>query len=348
MKAATVLGTVLFVTLFLFQEYVASLLDISVSSFVPLVGCATLCALLSAVPSGLLQGLRRFKLLALTTVAYPVVRLIVGVLLVAFGFGLVSGLVGTISGIAIALGIGMVPFFVFRSHFSSSVDENQPSSAALVSIDSHLVFSVLTALCLAVPTAMDVILVKHFFSAYQAGLYSTAATLGKILIFIPTIISLIMVPIIANRYARGWPIKRFLVACALGSAAVATAFAVFFFIFAQSLLMLLYGQDFLRALELVQWYNLAIIPFCFIFVVAQYSLAVDKIRYTFVLLGYVIVVFGAIVLYHNTLMTVIISIGVVNLIFAVGSGLFLLLPQRDRLFEERSSEYAIHEELEVR
>jgi len=46
-------------------------------------------------------------------------------------------------------------------------------------------------------------LVTHFFSAGQAGIYNAAATLGKVVIFLPMAVSFVMLPKVAKNHALG-------------------------------------------------------------------------------------------------------------------------------------------------
>ena len=50
---------------------------------------------------------------------------------------------------------------------------------------------------------MDLILVKHFFSDQDAGVYATLSILGKIIYFAASPVASVMFPIVAGKHAKG-------------------------------------------------------------------------------------------------------------------------------------------------
>ena len=66
------------------------------------------------------------------------------------------------------------------------------------------------AIFMAMPTSVDVMLVTHFFGATQSGLYNAVATLGKVVISLPMVVSFVLLPKVTENHALGltllpWP-----------------------------------------------------------------------------------------------------------------------------------------------
>ena len=57
-------------------------------------------------------------------------------------------------------------------------------------------------LCFSVPANVDVIMAKHFFSDYTAGIYVAVSVLGKIIIFLPGAIVDAMFPKVSKRHSE--------------------------------------------------------------------------------------------------------------------------------------------------
>lgn len=63
--------------------------------------------------------------------------------------------------------------FNIRSLNIISIDEE------VQNVIKYIIPSFLAVLCFTVMTNIDMILVKHYFSGYEAGIYATSAMFGK-------------------------------------------------------------------------------------------------------------------------------------------------------------------------
>ena len=93
----------------------------------------------------------------------------------------------------------------------------------------------------------DLILVKHFLTDQQTGLYSSLSVLGKIIFFASSPILIAMMPLIIKKKEWGENFKKpffftltFVFLCCLG-------FTLIYYLFPKLILWLLYGEKFLAA-----------------------------------------------------------------------------------------------------
>lgn len=107
----------------------------------------------------------------------------------------------------------------------------------------------------------DIVLVRHFFSAYEAGLYSALSVLGKIIFFASAPIANTMFPLVSEAHARGGGYQRiFLLSLAL-TACLAGAIALVYTIFPGASLKILVGIQYLPALPYLASFSI-FLAFC--------------------------------------------------------------------------------------
>ena len=155
-----------------------------------LLGAYVLPAALDSIAAGRLQGSERFTALAAYSAGQAIAKLSVASLLIFAGFR-VSGLVGglVISSGAIAL-LGM-----FASRDVGSIETHALGPEVRRSFLAFLLFWVILSI--------DIAFARAFFAPKAAGVYAAAAVLGKAVLWLPTMVTQLLFPRLADRSARG-------------------------------------------------------------------------------------------------------------------------------------------------
>ncbi|MFQ5879749.1 MAG: hypothetical protein ACE5IZ_06225, partial [Dehalococcoidia bacterium] len=158
------------------------------SSVEPLLWTGLAIALSVFVPAGygVLQGTQRFARLGSSLLVAAVFRMATGSALVAAGWGPSGALAG------VAIGYGASGLVALLPATGETTPGRQPRVAgpSIQSLAAILVASV----AIAVPTSLDVALVKHFFPALEAGMFTAVAVLGRVVLFVPLAVSFIVLP----------------------------------------------------------------------------------------------------------------------------------------------------------
>lgn len=250
----------------------------------------------SPISSGALRGVKRFKALGLMNVSNALFKLIFGVLLVALGLGVTGALWGVVAGMLIALIISLVflkPYFQPNNphdpefHYSSFYSYSLPVMLAM------LAFSV--------PANLDVILAKSFFSATDAGLYTSASVLGKIIFFFTAGIYAVMFPMIAEKHARGEDTTTILKKSLLYTGVLGGSVALAYLLFPQ-LVVMVFGAGYGAALPLVAPYGFAMLFFSLTVVVMNYHLALRNMVYVFLFAGFTFIEIILFMLFNSSVM----------------------------------------------
>ena len=177
----------------LVSPWIAGYLHISGTESIYALSAWIVPAVLGAVFQGVLMGRRRFGPVAVANVVGGgLVRIVVGVMLVLLGLGVV----GAVAASAVSQLVVML-LLVPASPLRRSGD-CKGGRAKSIGVGE----SIRTVLALGgywVLISMDTVMARHYLPAKSAGLYASAATLGRIALFLPGAIALIALP----RFAKG-------------------------------------------------------------------------------------------------------------------------------------------------
>jgi O-antigen/teichoic acid export membrane protein len=163
----------------------------------------------------------------------------------------------------------------------------------------------------------DVVIVKHFFDATQAGIYSAASLGGKILFFLVGFIPTVLLPQAADRHARGERTQGVLLAscCMLGFLAVCGLLS--FRVLGIVLLHALVGHAYDAAQELLIWYGSAMALLALTNVLGSYGIATHRLAFSVSALLVTIGTLLIIAFYHPSLLSVVKTLFFGNLVTAV-------------------------------
>jgi O-antigen/teichoic acid export membrane protein len=175
---------------------------------------------------------------------------------------------------------------------------------------------------------LDLVLVRHYIPGEQAGLYATAAVLGRIAFFLPAMLVAVLFPTVARARESGDESRKpFLVSLAL-TAVLGLSFALLCILWPQWIIGLLFGAKYAAAAPLLQIVSLAMALLAIVQVVVTYGLArADYLSLPPLALG-VVLMFALALLYHQSALVIAwIVLGAVVFILAGSLGAWLY---RDR------------------
>ena len=181
---------------------------------------------------GLLQGLARFGWMGSVLIVQAGSRLVLGVALVLFGFGVNGAFAGAAAAIAVSVLVAAVPL--------TPLLRAARRSTAIVELGGEetrfFAFAAVVLLAYAALTNVDAVLAPAVLSPAESGTYAGAVTLGKIVLFAPIALGFLLLERTARAHARGEPTERplfialGLVLATSGLAALAYVVAPAFFV----------------------------------------------------------------------------------------------------------------------
>ena len=273
-------------------------------------GLLFLISALSSVNRAILQGLLRFKQIVQSHISETAFKVAAAVILVSLGW--------TVDGATLALVlaslVGLWTAFRFlkplRHGRSSQPDLNKKIflQYGLPVFFSNLSFTSLFT--------NDIILVKHFFPAYEAGLYASLAVLGKIIFFATGAIPNVMFPMIVHRRSQGKKIKHLLLASLALLSIIAAAAVLVYWLFPKLMVRLLFGSDYLAIAPLLVWMAIFMSLYSLSYLLTSFSLSIEKTKVVFFGVAAALLQVTLIALFHQQLLQVVwISIGITGCLF---------------------------------
>jgi len=277
----------------------ARLLQIPTRAPVLVVAAALLPMMLKPVAGGALQGLQKFTALGIVQVAHAAFRLILGVLLVWLGLDAVGALaalpLGTVG--TVLLGLALMGGVLWRR-----ADESP--RAAATDLTRYTGATLAGLVGFAALVNMDALIVKHYFSPAQAGYYSMAVTLGKIIIFLPAAFVLVLFPKSAERHAQRRDSSRLLRLSLAATLCLCAGLAVAYFAAPDFILQTVFGAENPFAGPVLGLVALAMTGYALVNVWLNYFLSVEQAAFAFILPVAVALQFALLTLFHATLIQV--------------------------------------------
>lgn len=280
-------------------------------------------AMVTPIGYGPAQGLQRFTLLGLNTIASPIGKLIFGVILVMAGFGVAGAMGGVIIGTAFGM---LVVIIGIRDHL---VRHGSPiTTADARSIKIYLIPVTIAVVCFGIMTNIDIFLANHYLLKTDAGLYSTASTLSKIILFMPGAIATVMFPKVTAAHTRSEGTVRIMRRSIILTLLLTGLLAMGFLLVPETVLSVLTNTAYLGAAPALQILGLSMMFFGLASLFMNYGLATDRHQYiTFVLLFTVVEVL-LLVLFHSSPVEIAYDMLVSSLLMCVISWIYMELKWR--------------------
>ena len=179
------------------------------------------------------------------------------------------------------------------------------------------------SLAIFIPTSADVVIVRHFFSPVDAGLYTAASILGRIVLFLPMAVSLVLFPKIVHHWALGNSTSGLLYRGLGLTALLSGAVSLVFILLPKFTLNVALGGDYDGAEDLVPLYAGAMFLFSLAVVFLYYHLATGQTAYLYLLLlPHIVLELALIYVLNQSLTQVILVLLSVNASLAFSSWAF--------------------------
>ncbi len=282
----------------IFSPIISSFLNIDKGSYLIFVSIFIFFSLLTGFNRAILQGLLKFKEFVITLLFENGAKLILSVIFIYMGFKVEGPLLAFL----IAGFLGWYLTVLFLKYKRVELSNFSPD------VKSMLKFTIPVIIQTAAITSLyttDVVLVKHYFSSHQAGIYGSLSVLGKIIFFATGPISSVMFPLVAKRKAKGEPYKKIFIYSFIMTSIFALFSLTVYWLFPEFIINLLYRKEYLEAKNLVVWFGIFISLFTLSSLLTNYNLSIGRTKVTLFPLIAAIAQIVMIVLFHQTLFTVI-------------------------------------------
>ena len=190
-------GAFMLVGVWGFSNVISSFLHIQNTLFILIAALSIALSYTSIVNISFLQSLLKFKYMAFSYISGSVIKIILGGLIIYFSFGVGGALWAVFLMIFVIYILGFFPLRFLFNVKEKEVDINWRE------IFIYAFPTAVTVLSFTSLITTDVILVKHFFTPYEAGLYGGISLIGKVIFFFTAPIASVMFPLMVKRQTKG-------------------------------------------------------------------------------------------------------------------------------------------------
>lgn len=160
---------------------------------------------------------------------------------------------------------------------------------------------------------IDIFLARQYLDPVDAGLYSTASVLGKVIWYLPGSINLVLFPKIAQAHAKKTDTVKTMRRLVLWAFALTGGVALIYLFFPSLILEILYGNAYSGAATLLSILGIAMAFFGLTNLFMNYGLAINSKIFSFAIFIFTMLELFLIVSYHDSPVAIALDLLVVGL-----------------------------------
>lgn len=309
----TVLYSSIFLIMFILSiPLLMNFMNIKFYFYYLIVGVAIFLTFPFSLVIGAIQGSKMYLSLGLYSALPSLFKFGFAVLLVYAGFALTGALLSVMLSPLLVLAVSLAALSYYLNiniNKKRDNDGKNKTSGKMFTMGKPYFFSVFFIMLLfALFTNIDLIMVKHFFSARETGLYSIADILGKIILYFPAAFVLVMFPEVTHARAADGRTKPILLKTLLIVLPLCLCLELFYILFPQDIIIFLMGEKYSSSAALLSLYGLGMFPFAFINILINYFMAINNSKVIVLMLVFSIMEISLLYFFHKNLYDVIILV----------------------------------------
>ncbi|WP_116788656.1 oligosaccharide flippase family protein [Flavobacterium psychrotrophum] len=301
-KIAMLLGSALAGGVILLSHTLKDVLHTQSQQMFIIFGAGLPLYFLISLNRGILQGREDLKKLATTYQAEMFSRLIF-TLAVVLSFTNIDSSIVVAGGILISLIAGLYPFQKHIITKGISLKEHHFDMKPILAFFALTAFYEFTQIII---NNSDILLVKHYFPARDAGLYASLALIGRVVYFVAWMFVMMLLPKVIRLKKEGMDTQPILLKYVGYIACLSAAIILGSLLFPTLAVNILFGSEYISVASLLWLYALATSVFAIANIFAYYFLSLGHYVPVIIsgLLGFTQIVL--IVMYHNSLHQVVV------------------------------------------
>ena len=314
----TILGVLLTIILLIFSTFVSNFFQLGNWLYIFATGVMVTLVYIALLTSTYLQSELRFGLTSLLNFLGSVGKIVVGFGLVITGFGVVGGLVGVAVASIIPIVVGLV--VIYRSFKRA---DSKKVNLPLREFFTFSVSSFISMLAVTSFASSDILLVKHFFTPHEAGLYAGLSLVGKIIFYFTSPIIAVMLPVLMHKFHKEEKINSILYLSIILVFVPSMILSFLYFLFPSFFItFFLGGRSYLAMTTYVGWYGLYIAFFSGCNVLVSYFLTLHNLKASYITgISALLQIVGILFFHANVIQVVFVSLGA---IIFLSTGLVIL------------------------
>ncbi len=273
---------------------------LKIKSIIPilLLFLSILISIIIPINTGVLQGFQKFKVLSFIPSGTGIFRYLVCIGLVVLGLGLNGVMIGNLLSLLL---LGYISFLPIIRHFKIGREkikgcETDPLSFVVPIFLANLSFAIFSQ--------SDVVLVKYFFDPHDAGIYSSAAIIGKAVMYLPGAVVISLFPMVVSSKARDEETLHLILKSLAISFLLSGSGAIIIYLFPEEIISIFFGMRFASAVSLIGLFAIAMLPMAIMMIIMNYNIAKSGRYFAYVMLLCAVIQTVGILIFHDSLVSV--------------------------------------------
>ena len=326
-----ILSCIIFILIILLLKPIT--LFLKMQSFLPLIilGIIIIEGALSSVATGVIQGMGRFKALGLNLILSAGLKLVLGMLLVYTGFKSFGAVIGIMLSILIAY---FILFLSIKDILKLKIKNNIIDNTIDINIDlksfyRNTIMVLMSTVLITLISYFDIVLVKHFFSPENTGYFAAASQIGRIILFVPGAIGIVIFPRFTEKFEKNERLRSTFLKSFLILLIFSVLFLTIYYFFPELVTKLMYGTVYKDSSKLIFLYGLFITFIGFINLQIFYFISIKNYWYLIHIFMIFIIEIILISYYNNLILNILwVEISASFLIFFINTITMLILSKK--------------------
>ncbi len=294
-KALVGIGIMLFLVFFLFSGILADFFKIENTILLSFAIAGVVLSYLLTLSNSFLQAKLAFRFLSFSNSVAAFLKVLLAFSLVLFGWGTLGALFGFLISLAITILLGVYYFRNFIFYKSKDLPKISYKDLLSYGVPSAIVIFSLNAL-----VSSDILLVKHLFSSYQAGLYAGLSLVGRVVFFIGAPIGTVMFSVIVKRISNSQGYRLILFLSIAMVTTLSLSISIFYYLFPEfSIIFFLKKEEYLPVSVNLFRFSIFITLYSIVSLMAYYFLSIKKTAFSVVMLLAAMLQIVLIYTYHD-------------------------------------------------
>ncbi len=268
--------------------------------------------LLSFVYRSFLQGKLRFKEVVMSLNLDMGGRMVFGIALISLGLSVTGAVIGNVISTLLAY---VVLFYFIKKYLTKS---NHADFKHTTEVFRYSIPVIAAAVSSYMFITTDILMVKHYFSAHEAGLYAAISTLGKVIFYGTGPINAVMFPLISKRHSQGQKYNKILIISLILTLGMGVFVTLLYYLLPQLMINILYGGDYLQIAPYLFRMGIFLSIFALANLLLSYFISIEKTKVVYFSVVLSLLQIVLLYFYHDNIVQIInISTGVVTILLAI-------------------------------
>ena len=193
-------------------------------------------SLLTVIMSSVLQGYQKFLWVSVLGAGAILIKLLISI--PAVQFNVTGVLIATLISGVLMYGLNFLPLrFLFTT-------KEVPMKLTKREAFTFAVPTLFVTLGMTSIYSTDMILVRHYFAGFDAGVYASLTVLGKIIFYASSILATVFYPVLSERTAKGEKTDALIGVGLLSVMAISLGITATYFLFPNVIIRMLFGSSY--------------------------------------------------------------------------------------------------------